>query len=513
MDTVTITAAPLAVEELLAVVDGARVEVGHEARARIAACRAVVDNALARGDAIYGLTTGVGHGKDTRLSPDEMRAQQRMLVVTHAGGVGPPLPTALVRAALAVRLNGIARGGSGASLAAAETLAAMLNARVHPIVPATSSVGAGDLGAMAGMAQVAIGMGRAEHDGAVMSGADALDRAGITRLELEPKDGLALISANAVSIGHAAIVTASAAETAAAADVSVAVSMEALGSNPSIVHPEVAQAKPFAGQIAAAEHLRKVLAGSYLFEPDAARSVQNALSFRVAPQVHGALRDYIALARHAVETELNAASDNPLVSVADQTMISNGNFHPMVLAIAFEALRVSLAHVGQISERRMGHLWDAFFTRPDNGGLPPTDGDPPQLAGLALRYPAAAVLSELQQLAAPATLDAPPLDIGVEDHATGAPLSVRKAGEALDLLDDILAIEMLLACDVLNTRPAWPQLGDGTASALAMVRDVVAAAGAGSPDEVHRDLRVRFPHHPESAGTSGPRTRPSRSGR
>lgn len=493
MTTVAVTTAPLTLDQLLAVIDGARVELGADARARIAASRAVVDVAVARGDAIYGLTTGVGHGQDTRLSADELRAQQRMLVTTHAGGVGPPLPTELVRAALAVRLNGIAQGGSGASVAAADVLAAMLNARVHPIVPATSSVGAGDLGAMAAMAQVAIGTGRAECEGTIMSGAEALARAGITPLDLAPKDGLALIAANAVSIGHAAMVVARAAATAVAADVSVALSMEALGSNPSIIHADVAKAKPFAGQIAAAEHMREVLVGSHIFEPAADRSVQNALSFRVAPQVHGALRDYLALARDAVETELNAASDNPFVSVADQATISNGNFHPMVLAIAFDALRVAIAHVGQISERRMSHLWDAFFARLAHIGAPTVGADPPQLSGLALRYPAAAVFSELKQLAAPATLDTPPLDIGVEDHATGAPLSVRKAEEALELLNDILAIEVLLAADLLHTLPTLPSLGAATAPTLQMVADVAAATDGGSPDGVHRELRSRFP--------------------
>ncbi|HEX6254980.1 MAG TPA: aromatic amino acid ammonia-lyase [Euzebyales bacterium] len=495
MTTVTITAGPLSLEDLLAVTRGARIELGLEARARIATSRAVVDTAVARGDPIYGLTTGVGHGKDTSLSADEISAQQQMLVMTHAGGVGPPLSTELVRAALAVRLNGIARGGSGASLAAAEVLAAMLNARVHPVVPATSSVGAGDLGAMAAIAQVAVGMGRAEHDGVVSSGADALEHTGITPLELGPKDGLALISASAVSIGHAAVVVARAAETAADADVSLALSMEAVGANPSIIHPAVGRAKGLDGQTAAADHLREVLAGSGVFAHEVARSVQDALSFRVAPQVHGALREYVATARRAVETELNAANDNPLVSVADQTLISNGNFHPMVLAIAFDALRVAIAHVGQISERRMSHLWDAFFGRLAEGGVPSTGGGPPQLVGLALRYPAAAVISELTQLAAPATLDTPPLDIGVEDHATGAPLSVRKTHEALDLLDDILAIEVLLAGDVLRALPSLPSLGGGTTPVMAMATELVTAPGRRSPDDIHRALRAGFPRH------------------
>ena len=172
----------------------------------------------------------------------------------------------------------------------------------------------------------------------------------------------------------------------------------------------------------------QLLDGSPLLEPGGARSVQDALSFRVVPQVHGALREYVTAARSAVTVELNAAADNPLVSVPDQALISNGNFQPVVLAIALDALRIALAHVGQLSERRMSHLWDAFFRQP-------AGGPPPAVPyGLQLRYPAAALFAELKQLAAPATLDTPPLDLGVEDHGTSAPLSVqqgrRRAGPA-----------------------------------------------------------------------------------
>ena len=492
MRTVTITDAPLSIAELLAVADGAPVELAPAARAMIEASRAVVDTALASGEAVYGLTTQVGHGKDVRLSDDQLRRQQETLVMTHAGGVGDPLPTRQVRAALAARLNGIARGGSGASLAAAEVLASMLNEGVHPVVPETGSVGAGDLSQLAGMAQVAIGRGRAEYRGETMAGGEALRRAGIDPLVLEAKDGLALLSANSISIGHAGLVVHRAAQAAAAADVAVALSMEATGGNPSIVLPAVARAKPFPGQVEAADHLRGLLAGSHLLEPGAAHSVQDPLSFRVAPQVHGALREYVGAARRAVEIELNAASDNPLVSVQDQAVISNGNFQPIVLAIAFDALRVTVAHVGQLSERRMSHLWDACFRQMGAAG-PPSAGTPAlSFHGLSLRYPAAAVFAELKQLAAPATLDAPPLDIGVEDHGTSAPLSVRKADTALGLLDDLLAIELLLARDVLATMPDRPTLGAGTGHAVALVEEALGAADS-SPAGIHHRLRASLP--------------------
>jgi histidine ammonia-lyase len=493
--TVTITEAPLAIDDLLAVVDGARVELDATTRAGIAAGRAVVDRALAAGEIVYGLTTQVGHGRNIRLTDEQISGAQRLLIVSHGGGIGPPLPTAVVRAALAARLNGIARGGSGAGVAVAEILAAMLNAGVHPVVAETASVGAADLGQMAGMAQVAIGMGRAEFRGEVVPGAEALRRAGITPLELGGKDGLALISANGVSVGQGALVVARAAAVAEAADVAAALSMEAIGANTSVLHPAVGHAKPIPGQIAAADHLRALLAGSPLLSPDSGRSVQDALSFRVVPQVHGALREYVTAARSAVTAELNAAADNPLVFVPDQVLVSNGNFHPVVLATAHDALRIVLAQVGQLSERRMSHLWDMFFGQRVSGSATVA-------YGVQLRYPAAALLPELKQLAAPASLDAPSLDHGIEDHGTSAPLSVRKTDAALDMLEDLLAIELLLARDVLSTAPATPALGAGTAAALRTVEQAIASAEP-YPDTVHRALRDHFPARPRR-GVSRP---------
>ncbi|WP_104182103.1 aromatic amino acid ammonia-lyase [Arthrobacter sp. B0490] len=495
MDQVTVDDRPLSLEEFLAVVDGAQVRLGDAARARIAAGRALVDEALASGAPVYGLTTEVGHGKDRRVRREDVERQQRMLIATHGGAFGPPLPREVVRAAMVVRLNGMARGGSGAGLAAAETLVSMLVAGVHPVLPGTGSVGAADIAHMAGIAQVAVGSGTAEYGGETLPGGEALRRAGIPPLHPEGKDGLALISSNGVSVGHGAIVTAGAARIADAVDEAAALSLEATGGNPSIVLPAVGRAKPYPGQIAAATHLLDLLEGSRLLDAAGPRSVQDALSFRVVPQVHGALREFLGITRRAVEIELNAASDNPLADVGSGTLISNGNFHPMVMAVSFDALRVALAHAGQLSERRMSHLWDAVMALLERGAPPPSMG-PASLPGVQLRYAASASFTALRQLAAPATLDSTVLDRGVEDHATGAVLAVRKTEEALGLLADILAIEVLLAVDLLDLSSAGrldppAGLGRGAARVAGLAHEAV--AGAASAADVHRGLRELFP--------------------
>jgi histidine ammonia-lyase len=488
MDTVEIGTAPVPLVDLLRITRGAAVGLTDGARERIASGRRVVDGVLASGRAVYGLTTGVGHARNVRVPDDELVGQQYMIVMTHSGGFGPPLPAEVARAAMAVRLVGLTRGGSGASPAVAESLVALLNSGVHPLLPRTSSVGAGDLGAMALVAQVAIGAGRAEYRGEVLGGGEALARAGIPPLVLQAKDGLALVSANGVSVGQGALVAERAGALADTAELVAALSMEATRGNPSIALPVVAEGKPFPGLVESCRQLRAALEGSYLMASDAPASVQDPLSFRVVPQVHGAFRDTTAFAAQALETELNAQADNPLVSPSDGTLVSNGNFHPVLLAIAFDALRVAIAHVGQLSDRRLGHLWAAFFEAMSGG--PSFEGPLPDLPGMHQRYAAAAAYAELRQLAAPVSLDVGVLDQGVEDHSTAAPLAVRKADEALDLLADILTVELLLAADILGLRPELPTLGEGTAALYASVRGAVAGLPDPSPDGAHAAARA-----------------------
>lgn len=487
------------IAELLGVAGGRRLELDAEAVATIKDSRAVVEAALASGKTVYGLNTGLGHMKDTRLPDEQIRALQVSMVTGHAAAIGPPLPTKVVRAAMAARVNGIARGGAGASYACVETLVSMLNAGVHPVVPSAGSVGASDLAQMAAIALVAIGNGEAELGGETMPGGEAMRHAGIPALRLEPKDGLALMSANGISVGHGAVVVFRAMEALELADLAAVLSLEALSGNVSPFEKSVAAAKGVRGQVEVSEHIRALLRGSDINKDDSSKTVQDPLSFRVVPQVHGAVMEFIELAKRSVETELNAMTDNPLVEREERRMISNGNFHPMLLALAFDALRPALAHTGQLSDRRLSHLWAATFARP---AMSPSDanrsvwGSRAGERGAPLRYAAAAAAAELRQLAGPASLDISPLDLGVEDHATGAPLSVKRTEVALERLEDVLAVELLMARDLLVAGAETRALGVGAAATLEGVNAALRELGpASSAGEFHSAVRGAMRTH------------------
>jgi histidine ammonia-lyase len=478
--------APLRIEDVVAVAHGAPVELSSAGRRRIQRSRAIIEERLAAEQPTYGLNTGLGHDKSRRISIDELSQFSLQMLRAHEGGLGAPLSAEIVRAAILVRVNGIAQGGAGASPDIPETLVAMLNARVTPVVRAVGSVGAGDLGQMASIGLVAIGEGVADYDGERIAGGDALRKAGIVPCVIGPKDGLTLMSANGIAIGHAALVAARTGHVADLADVVAALSFEATAANPSVVDPAVGVAKPIRGQTEAAEHIRTLLEGSYL-QSHGFETVQEALSFRVVPQVHGTLREVLSFAVAAAETELNAAADNPLVS-DDGRIVHNGNFEPLLMAVAFDALRLALAHVGQLSDRRMNHLWNAIFRTPT------ILASKEPLYGVKLRYPAAARFAELRQLAAPATLDIGTLDVGVEDYASAAPLSVSTAAKAIDTLEDILVTETLLARTLVKGgEQATGALGKGTRRLLGAVEGVLADLGPNAHSaDVHAALRQRL---------------------
>jgi histidine ammonia-lyase len=334
---------------------------------------------------------------------------------------------------------------------------------------------------------VAIGLGKAEFGGREVPGEKAMRAAGIEPATLAPKDGLALVSANSVTVGWGALLLGSAARAIDLADAVAAMSMEAIGANPSIVDPAVAAAKGSRGQEVTSARIRAMLAGSERTGPGATVAVQDPLGFRVVPQVHGAMRDLHSFAGQALAAELNGLSDNPVVAIEETRLVSNGNFHPMLPALAIDGLRPAIAHVGLLVERRNGYMFDtdgwtsaSFSTamRPD-------------LTGVMLRYPAAAGYTRLRQLADPVTLDVPSLDLAVEDHSTNAPEAIARTEESLQVLEDLLAVELMQACGILTRLEASPKLGAGTAPIFDAIVELWKAAGAAaSTAEIHSTVRA-----------------------
>lgn len=468
--TVVLGSEPLRLSELVAVADGAHMTIAPEAESAIAAARDVVDEAIVAGRPVYGLNRRLGDGRDTPIDPGEFAAFQRRTIANHRGGVGELLDAREARAVVAARLAGFARGGAGVRVELAHAYAALLNAGLHPAIPRRGSVGAADLTALAEVAAVVTGTGSVlGDDGAPVPAAEALHAHGLEALELAPHEALAVLSANSYSIGVGALAATEAASLAEGADRAVALSLEAIGAagtggNLGAFSATVADARGGAGQVASAAAVRAALAGSALDDPARAVTVQDALAFRTAPQLHGAYREAVERTRAELELELAARTENPLVDVASGAMVSGGNFQALPLALAFEGLRLALAHVASASERRTAALSAALAPARASGDA--------HLPGLTL-YSAAAAVAELRQLAAPVTLGFTTLS-GVEDHASLAPVALQLAQRSLELTGEVLAIEALHAADLLQVHGVAPagrstgalsaSLSEGTAS-------------------------------------------------
>lgn len=457
-------ARPPAVSDIVAIAEGAPVVLDAEALELLAASRAVVERAIAASEPVYGLNRRLGAGRDDAVEADEFAAFQRRTIANHRGGIGGPLTEAEARAVVATRLAGFTRGGAGVRPELAAAYAALLNARVTPWIPSRGSVGAADLTALAEVAAVVIGTGVVLRDGEEVPAARALADAGLRPIELAAHEALAALSANALSVGVGSLAAVTARRLAEALDLVVALSLEAVGAagpagNLSPYSAAVAEARGGSGQAASAQAIRAALDGSGLHAPGREVSVQDPLAFRTAPQLHGALREAVARLCTELEVELAARSENPVVDLASDRLVSGGNFEALPLALALENLRVALAHVAEASERRTAALSLALAPARREGRT--------RIPGLLL-YAAADAVAEARQLAAPATLGSSTLS-GVEDHATYAPLALRLLQRALALTTEVVAIEALHAADLLGVLGAPPS-GAGTgrlAAALA----------------------------------------------
>ncbi|XAS67185.1 aromatic amino acid ammonia-lyase [Micrococcaceae bacterium Sec5.7] len=471
----------------------AGVALSAEALELIGRSREVVQNAIDTGHRVYGLNTLLGSGRDTAVEEESLLAYQVQVVRYHHSGIGEMLGPAEVRAVMLARLIGFSRGGSGVRPETARFYVELLNRGVVPAVPRDGSVGSSDLTQLAAVAAVVIGEGQAlGPGGALISGARVLADAGLRPLVLAPGEALALVSANSYSIGAGALILGRLLRLADLADTALALSLEATarydgGGNLSPFSPAVQAAKAVDGQRVSAANVRRLLRGGWLEDSGREVSVQDALSFRAAPQTHGAFRAQVSALEDALAVELNGRGDNPLTDLESGLMVSGGNFQPLQLALAFEALRLGLAHVGISSERRIAKLYPPQrLIRQGNleaargiAGRHPEALESEELPGL-LWYSAAGLLSELKFLAAPATLGAPTLSADVEDHSTLAPLALQQLERSAEAAEKLLTIEALTAAYLLaEAKKAADSCWSGeSAGSGAKVRPPGTGAGA-----------------------------------
>ena len=478
MEILVLDGQALALAEIEAVaLLGARVEIAASALARVKASRELIERILAEGQTVYGVNTGFGKLSDVRIPDGSLAQLQTNLVRSHAGGVGQPLSEGESRAMLLLRANVLAKGFSGCRVELVRLLVDLLNAGVHPVIPEKGSVGAsGDLAPLAHLALVAIGEGEAFYKGERMTGGEALRRAGLEPLALAAKEGLALLNGTQAMTAVGGLAVARALRVAQLADVAGAMSLEALMGTPAAFDARIHEARPHGGQVAAAEHLLRLLAGSEIREAHREHDsrVQDAYCLRCMPQVHGAVRDALGHVQGILEIEAGSATDNPLVfpdGAGGGDVISGGNFHGAPLAYAFDYAAIVLTDLSGITERRIDRLLN-----PDiNEGLPAFLSPDPGLSSgfMIAQIVAAALINECQVQSHPSSTGSIPTDGGKEDHVSMGMTGALKLRQIVEHAERIVGIELMCAAQGLEFRRPL-KAGVLVERAYAAVRGVVA---------------------------------------
>ncbi len=447
---------------------GMTVKLTGDACRRVDRARALVERYVDENRVEYGITTGFGRFADVNISKDETAQLQYNLIRSHACGVGEPLPIETARAVMLLRANALAKGYSGIRLSTLNTLVEMLDKDVIPVIPSKGSLGAsGDLAPLAHMALVLIGEGEACYKGKRMPGKEAMGLAGITPVRLDSKEGLALINGTPVMTAIGALTVCGAINLIKAADIAGAVSMEALRGIRDAFDDRVQMLRPHAGQTATARNINRLTEGSSLVTGQGQLRMQDSYTIRCIPQVHGASKDALNYVKGTIETELNSVTDNPLIFPDDDAVISGGNFHGQPIALAMDFLGIAVSEIADISERRTAKLIDSNL----NNGLPCflTKEGGLNSGFMIPQYAAAALVSENKVLAHPASVDSIPSSANQEDHVSMGTIAARKAKEILNNSIDVVAIELMTACQAVDLRDEGHP-GKGTSAAYKVIR-------------------------------------------
>ncbi len=475
-----ITGRALEVDGVVAVARGRKVQLDPAAVPAIERSRAAVDHLVAQGRIAYGITTGFGRFKDKLISTDQVKQLQLNLVRSHAVGVGPKLEDETVRAMMLVRANTLAMGYSGVRPRIIQLLLEFLNRGICPRVPAQGSLGAsGDLAPLAHIALVMIGEGEATYRGESLSGGMALERAGLEPVELEAKEGVALLNGTAFMVGLGALLVHRAINLIHTADIAACLTLEALNGTDRAYDERVHAVRPHPRQIDCAAFLRALLAGSEYLRTDDPNHVQDPYTLRCVPQVHGAVRDAVAYSEWVIKIELNAVNDNPIIFPGEEEgeidVVSAGNFHGEPIALSMDYMKLALADLGNMSERRIerlvdadsnGHVLPMFLT--EHGGL--------ESGMMMAQYTAAALASENKVLAHPASVDSIPSSANVEDHVSMGATAVRHTERVIEHVETIVAIELLTGAQGFDFRRrdmGQRHMGRGTEVAHRLIRERV----------------------------------------
>lgn len=460
-----------------------------EAAARVAAARALVDR-VAEGDtASYGINTGFGTLAEVRIDKKDLRDLQRNLILSHAAGVGSPLPIPEARALLLLRCNVLAKGYSGIRPITLQLALDMLEKGVVPVVPERGSVGAsGDLAPLAHLALNFIGEGESFYEGQRMPAREALKRAGLSPVVLEAKEGLALVNGTQAMCAVGSLALLRAEDLAKVADLAGAMTLEGLLGSHRPFQAKIHDVRPHEGQRASALHLRALLAGSQIVETHVGcAKVQDPYSLRCMPQVHGSAREGLSFARRILEVEVNSATDNPLVFAdpgTEHEIVSGGNFHGQPVSLGLDVVAMALTQLSSISERRVEQL-----VNPSLSGLPPFLAQRHGLNSgfMIAQVTSAALVAESRILSHPASVDSIPSSAGREDHVSMGMTAALKARSVAELSRTCLAIELLVAAQAVDLRaPHLP--GKGVARAHQLIRSKVPHME--TDREIHRDIEA-----------------------
>lgn len=447
------------------------VDMSSDGEARVARTRALIERWVKEKRVIYGITTGFGALCNVTISEKDTRRLQENILMSHAAGVGDPLPEAVVRAIMAIRVHDLGMGYSGCRMETLRYLIEFLNQGVTPVVPEKGSVGAsGDLAPTAHLGLVLIGKGEAFYRGARISGAAALDRIGLAPLALAAGEGLALINGTQVMTAIGALVVHDALRLSRMADIACAMTLEVLMGSNSEFDPRIHQVRPHPGQMVTAENmLRLTEASEIIASHKGCARVQDAYTLRCAPQIHGASKDAVAHALRVMDIEINATTTNPLIFPDTEEVRLGGNFHGQPVAMAADYLSMGLAELGSVSERRIERMVNpqlselpAFLV--EQGGLN---------SGFMIgQYAAAALVSENKVLAHPACVDSIPTSANKEDHVSMGTIAIRQSREILANVESVIAIELLCAAQAydLFTENRKLEAGRGTREAYRVIR-------------------------------------------